>query len=515
MRFNQQPVVDIIFNDTSSQLGGGATIDFKNIDLLDRNNYVYLDGFDQSKQYTYSTETEIKADLKLYTFANLVDWMKFGFRRANRTYERNYGGRGYGNLRIPLTSLPTYVLSNANLNLAGAAGSPNWLIGNSDSIRNSFDQLRALLASTYPELENSDPEYNPSAFFSGSDGSWATYGMLHYNFKLLVPIEGIVGARIVNSQTAISATQTTGSFQLVNGSYQYVETSQQVTPKGNYLDVLPSVNAIFHFTPKLQLRTSWTYDVGRPSAYDINPTLYLNLSNTSQPVASGGNPKLRGVTLNKYDASLEYYFGTTGSASIAVWQWDQDGFIARQTLPEYLPESPNVPTLVDRPYNLGRGRHRGIEGSLTSFFTFLPGILKSFGGSVNGTLNITKQAFPSTDSDGNVTYSFGPYYNVSKYTYNLIGFYERNGLNVRVAYNWRSRQQIFSDTNNAYNNIFRDPVSRLDASINYDIKKYLTIALEGSNLLRDGGRSYWGSYAAPLDTRYFSRNFSVSLRTRF
>lgn len=36
-----------------------------------------------------------------------------------------------------------------------------------------------------------------------------------------------------------------------------------------------------------------------------------------------------------------------------------------------------------------------------------------------------------------------------------------------------------------------------------------------SNLTADGNRSYFGSYAAPQDVRYFSRNFSFSVRTRF
>lgn len=152
--------------------------------------------------------------------------------------------------------------------------------------------------------------------------------------------------------------------------------------------------------------------------------------------------------------------------------------IAKQSLVEYLPDYPTTPAYITRPYNLGRGRHRGIEGSATSFFTFLPGFLKSFGATVNGTLNITRSAFPSFNPDTKeTTYIYGPYLYVSKYTYNLVGFYERNGLNVRVAYNWRSRQQFQRDRYNPYNNKFIDPVERLNASINYDVNKHLTVTL--------------------------------------
>lgn len=515
LRFAQQPQVDIDFNDKTNALGGGVTINFAGTDLMDPKNYVYLDGFNQSKQYTFSHETEIKGDLKLYTFWRPIDWLKVGYRYANRSYERNYGERGYADLRIPLSILPNYVLSPANVNISSQAGSPNWLIGDSDTIRANLDTIRSLLVKIYPSLVDRYPAYNPAAFFTGSDGSLAAYGMLHYNAKLLFPIDGTIGMRFVNTLTNLRATQRVISQQLVDGRYQTVVTSTALSPKGNSLDMLPSVNAIIHFTPKLQLRTAWTRDIFRPNSYQINPSLTLNLLNTNAPTASGGNSNLRGTRQDKYDASLEWYFGATGTASLAVWQWDQEGRIFNRELLEYLPESPNIPVRVTRPYNLGKGRFRGLEGQLTTFFTFLPGVLKSFGGSVNGTLALTKSADPTYDSKGNVSFSYNPWNFVSKYTYNLIGFFEKDGLNVRVAYNWRSRQQIFADKSDPYNNIFLDPVSRLDASINYDVKRYLTVAIEGSNLLRDGNRSFWGTYDLPQDTRYFSRTINLSVRTRF
>jgi TonB-dependent receptor len=343
--------------------------------------------------------------------------------------------------------------------------------------------------------------------------------MAHYDVKLLFPIDGVIGGRLVNSLTNLTAIQRVARFLNIDNRLVEQITDEKITPKGNFLDFMPSVNAIIHFTPKLQLRTAWTYEVGRPSVYQINPRLRIDVRNAARPVAGGGNPRLGPITTTKYDASLEWYFGPTGLASLAVWQWNQEGFIGDRTLPEVLPQAPNVVTLVTRPYNLGRGRHRGIEGNVTTFFTFLPGILKSFGVQVNGTMNLTRQAFPVFRPGSNeirdAEFVYGPFLHVSKYMYNLVGFFEKDGLNVRVAYNWQSRRQWWRDAADPFNNLFLDPVRRLDASINYDVNKNLTIALEGSNLTADGNRSYWGSYAAPQDVRYFSRNFSFSVRTRF
>lgn len=521
IRFNQQPSFDAIFNDTTDPLGG-SNVNFKNIDLLDPKNYLYVDGFNQSKQYTYSSEVEAKWDLKLYTDSNFIDYLKTGFRYANRSYSRGIGARGpYADLRIPISSLPDYNLVSSGKGFQGSKSAANaeWLIGDSNSIRNSFNAIRGMLSGIYPELSSYYPEYNPYDGFTGSDGSYAAYVMAHYNIKLLFPIDGVIGTRIVNSLTNLTSIQRTTAFVNVDNRLVETTTETAISPRGNFLDVMPSVNAIIHFTPKLQLRTAWTYEVGRPDVYRINPRLALDLRNLNGPTASGGNPRLGPVTTNKYDASLEWYFGPTGLASIAIWQWNQDGLFGNRQLPEILPESPNVPVLVTRPYNLGRGRHRGIGGNLTTFFTFLPGFLKNFGVQVNGTMNLTRQAYPIFKPDSNLIseaeFIYGPYLNVSKYIYNLIGFFEKDGLNVRVAYNWQSRRQWWVDANNPYNNIFLDPVRRLDASINYDVNKNLTLALEGSNLTADGNRSYFGSYAAPQDVRYFSRNFSFSVRTRF
>lgn len=517
IRFNKDPVVNVIFNNPDDPRGGN-NIELVGVDLLDPDNYRYIDGFDQSRQYTYSAETEYRTDLRLNTFWDPIDYFKIGFRHANRTYDRGYGARVYTNLRLPISNLPDYQLVKTGQSFqgAGSATDVNWLIGDSTAIRRNFDAIRQQIGNRNPaDLARHYPRYDPGAYFTGSDGSFAAYGTFHYNVNLLFPIEGEVGARLVNSLTSLQGVQRTSAFQLINGQQTRVETSTIINPQGNYFDILPSVNAIVHFTPKLQLRLSYTGDVGRPSAYLINPALFLNLENTVQPTASGGNPNLGPTTTTKYDASLEWYFGQTGLASVAIWQWNQNGFVARRTLPEILPDSPNTPVLVDRPYALGRGRHRGVEGRVSSFFSFLPGILSSFGGEANGTLNITRAAFPSFDPENNATFVFGPYLNVSKYVYNLIGFFEKDGLNIRVAYNWASRQQRQRNDFNPYLNIFIDPVERLDASINYDVTKNFTVALEASNLTRNGIRSYWGTYEVPQDTRFFSRNFAFSVRSRF
>ncbi len=515
VRFSQQPRVDVVFNDTTDPLGG-VRVDFRNIDTLDPKNYVYIDNFGQQLQRRLSAETEIKADLKLNTFFRFIDYLKIGFRYNNRSYSNNYASNWYASLRLPIAALPKYHLVPVGYNFQNGSNA-NWMIGDSDSIRASFPLIRSILSPIYPDLAAPYPSFDPSQHFGGGERGFAYYGQFHYNVKLFVPVEGIIGARIVNSLTALQSLRRTTEFVTNDDGAKVKQVTDILdTPRGNALDILPSFNAIAHFTRKLQLRAAYTYEVARPRATDINPWIAINLSDPANPRARGGNASLRPESMSKYDASLEWYFGSTGSVSVAVWQWNKKNVIAWQDLPEFLPESPTLPTLVYRPRNLGRGRARGIEGQFTTFFTFLAGILKSFGTSINGTLNVTRQASaPVPDKDGNLVFVYGPMINVSKYVYNLVGFFERDGLNVRVAYNWQSRRQWRLDQYNPYNNLFRDPVERLDAAINYDVNKHLTIGLEASNLTRSGDRTYWGTYDVPNNVKYFSRNYAFSLRSRF
>lgn len=520
IRFAQQPGYDIVFNDPNDPKGG-LNIKFTGVDLMDPKNYTYIDGFDQARNNEFSDEIELKTDLRLNTFAHFIDYFKTGLRFTKRRLEGKYGARSYGGLRLPISSISGYELKEIGNRFPGSAAGANlnWLIGDAQTIRDQWMSIINRIAPLYADDENFSrnyyPRYDPFRAFSGPESSVAAYALAHYNVKLLFPIEGEVGIRAVNLMRSLRALNRTESRQTINGETVFVRNDTIVSSRGNSLDLLPNVNAIVHFTPKLQLRLAYTHDVGRPGVGDLNPQVYLDLQNSSRPTGRGGNARLGPVTTTKYDASLEWYFGSTGLASVAVWQWNQQGYSARRSVLEILPESPTTPVLVERPYALGQGRHRGIEGQVTTFFTFLPGILKSFGASVNGTLNITRQAAPNFDRDGNMTFVYGPYYGVSKYVYNLTGFFERGGLNVRVAYNWRSRYQRWLSSTNPYQNEFYQPIERLDASINYDITKNLTVALEGSNLTQSGNRSFWGTYELPQDVRYFSRNFSFSVRTRF
>lgn len=516
IRFNQQPSFDVEFN-TQLDPRGGPNAVFKNIDLMDPANYQFIDGFQQTQIWWNSYEKEARYDMKIFTFDDTIDYIKIGFRAANRFYDRRAGGRLIGGLRVPISELPGYTLTPVGQGFQGTTtgATADWLIGDGAAIRSNWDLVRAIAMRINPAqtaLQQRWPTFDQGVTFNGNEGSYAGYGMLHYNMKFILPIEGVVGLRIVNSYTNLFAFNRTTTRGVVDGRPGNVLTVTPSQSANNFLDLMPSVNAIMHFTPELQLRLSWTRDVWRPNAEQLRPSVNFDLTNPNNLVGNAGNEQLQGVPNKKLDASIEYYFGKTGSISLAGWYWRQDGFLISRQLPEIIDDQT---LLITRPYNANRSQSAGVEASATTFFTFLPGIFRSFGISGNFTYNDTKNEVPVFDGLDITRYVNTPRFNVSKYLFNVIGMFERDGLNIRLAYNWQSRRILSASINNPYDNRYFDPVDRLDLSFNYDISKFLTVSVDAANLTRSGVQEYYGSPELPREITYFARNITAGVRLRF
>ena len=73
---------------------------------------------------------------------------------------------------------------------------------------------------------------------------------------------------------------------------------------------------------------------------------------------------------------------------------------------------------------------------------------------------------------------------------NIIGFYDKNGIQVRVAYNWRDK--FLNSTNNASgepnNPMYTEPYGQVDFSASYELTEGLTLFAEGINVLNNTQR---------------------------
>jgi iron complex outermembrane recepter protein len=176
--------------------------------------------------------------------------------------------------------------------------------------------------------------------------------------------------------------------------------------------------------------------------------------------------------------------------------------------------------VLEIPVNAGRGRIEGFEAQVQTFLDFeaLPEWTRGFGVQANVTYLDAEQAIP--DAPGaQADETFGiP--DVSKWTYNLVGLYERGGLSARLAYNYRTRYIDFFDIgqNGRIAGEFVRGISRLDFSASYTLFENLTLTFDASNILGDPFRNFRNYNDAgdsfPRDVRYEETIYALGVRFR-
>ena len=118
---------------------------------------------------------------------------------------------------------------------------------------------------------------------------------------------------------------------------------------------------------------------------------------------------------------------------------------------------------------------------------------------------------------------------LSKYSYNVAGIYEKYGISARVAYNYRSSflSSIlaggFTPVGGGATQSFIFPVMTkgygwLDASLSYDVTPHITLTVDGQNLLRTQIQQYYQVVTRPgqytIDDRQFMARGARALLIR-
>jgi TonB-dependent receptor len=139
---------------------------------------------------------------------------------------------------------------------------------------------------------------------------------------------------------------------------------------------------------------------------------------------------------------------------------------------------------------------KGFEVDYQRFFDFLPGLFSGLGMQANVTY-VKNSGVPNASltpvgsNGGNVTnpgnagtaLNPGALEGLSKWTYNLVGMYEKGRVSARVAYNWRSKYLVTVVDCCVYLPVWQKGSGFLDASIRYRLNDAIELSVEGSNLL--------------------------------
>ncbi|MET3665107.1 TonB-dependent receptor [Caulobacter sp. 1776] len=408
----------------------------------------------------------------------------------------------------------------------------------------SFDASSLMRRYTFDHFLNSydGPVKYPNTFLSADADLLFAKAPLSEILKVAPPVRALANEYAVGEKEAsayLRADFSTADDDLTgNVGLRYVHTDQEssgyapdltqirfslgsstttlpsVTPvsiKRKYHDLLPSLNVRYRLREDLVLRAAAAKVMSRPTLSTLSPSTTVN-ANTS--FITINNPMVDPYRAKQLDVSVEYYFGHGGLLSAAVFYKDVQNFVVSTSRTENInviltETGATVPRsfTISQPDNGAGGKLKGAEVGVQAPLTFLPGPFDDFGVIAN---------FTYISADDVATVQGGPALalpGVSKYSYNLVGYYENGRLSARLAYNFRSKfvnatASTFGDGSYAHS------YGQLDFSAGYDLTKSISLTLDGQNLT-DSARIDQNVYGYARGYENVGRRFTAGVRAKF
>ena len=250
------------------------------------------------------------------------------------------------------------------------------------------------------------------------------------------------------------------------------------TTDHTYNDLLPSANLNLKLNREMNLRFAASRTMTRADYSQLAGAVAYGAVDDVNLVGAGtgGNPDLKPVTSNNFDASYEWYFGPSNSLfSASAFYMDVKSYIGLAS--------------VHRTLNYIDNAHP--DGVAVDFDLTVPvntsakvhGIELHYEAPVWGGFGVITNWSWTTASTAN----HDPMLGTSKNTYNLGAYFENDFLNAHLTWDHRSAFYSGQDRNSAY---FQDATGDLAASVGWTFTKNLSINLEGRNLNKPKLRYY-------------------------
>ncbi|WP_353539001.1 TonB-dependent receptor [Colwellia sp. KU-HH00111] len=311
-----------------------------------------------------------------------------------------------------------------------------------------------------------------------------------------------IGVRAVHTEVTVKGAQASPQTDdywgthTWNGTYKTWSNTSQST---DYWDLLPSANFSYDLDDKQIIRASFARVMSRPSNQSLGRgfgTEFVRNDQDQYVFSSGsaGNPDLEPFRANQLDVSYEWYMDELSYLAAGIFYKDVESFIVNQTNTEFVADDSDAGESgagVTRPFNGDGGSVQGFEFALQKGFE-------------NGLGVIVNYTYSDSSTDQNsLTKDNLALPGISKHAYNIIGFYENNGINARIAYSWRDEYlspdntfisiagltDQFGDSDRPLANYYSD-YGQLDASISYDINENFTLTAEAINITGENQSRY-------------------------
>lgn len=286
-------------------------------------------------------------------------------------------------------------------------------------------------------------------------------------------------------------------------------TTTGVTPikqENNYTNLLPMFHAKIALNEKSNLRLAYTSTFSRANFSDLNPGENVDMTQAI-PTISRGNTGLKPTRANNFDLMYEYYFDNLGIVSGGVFYKKLKDIVFSNRSMENIGGTTYMLTQAS---NISDGELIGIEMGINKRLSFLPGFLSGLGVEANYTFIQSEASVPVI---GTTRLDKTSLPNQSKHLYNAILYYERNGLMLRLAGNYRGAS--LETINQALGKDFYTYTGKnftLDASASVQVSKKIKAFVELNNLTNEPLKTYLGDERRVTMLEWYSSRGQAGIR---
>jgi iron complex outermembrane receptor protein len=472
-----------------------ADLSFPGTDVSDFGTSAFTEGGAFDKVYTSDSETYAQVDAELALDAGLWESAKFGLRYAEHERRTSW----------PVNDScqpPDNAARPGPCDFSDDAPRPAWqgqtYPGNfGDGLGGGPGFLRNVWQLSGASVEAWNKQYSNSGGFASTENWPAEFDVdekdtAGYAMANLAGSHwrGNIGLRIVSTRQAslsnLSNADGTGSAGQGNSHGEYTPTRVEHT----FTDLLPSANFKFDLTKDLVARVAAARTMARAdysalaTAVSLDDTLHTG---------TGGNPNLKPVRSNNFDATLEWYFGPRSLLSVGLFYMDIVSYVDYGTAPATYYDTTHhtfATYQITSPVNIG-ARDHGIE----------LGWQQALWGPIGAVANYTY-------TDGRTTAGSEMVGN-SKNTYNLEAYFDNDALSARVAWTYRSSFLVGLNSSFAQHEA---GTGDLAASVDYKWSRNLTFTFDALDL-NNPTLKYYGENRSQMEALYTSgRQFYLGAR---
>ena len=367
----------------------------------------------------------------------------------------------------------------------------------------------------------------------------AIYTQVNMEFEISgMPLSVSAGIRYeetdVNASAMVPAY--TGVNWVSNNEFALVDSgeSEFTDFEGDYSNFLPNLDISLEITDDIVARASFGKSISRPTYNHIRGGVGINEVRQGFSRASSGDPSLIPFESTNIDLSLEWYFDEGSYASVGYFKKDVKNFIGTRTtegtlfglrsptsgprfdeamaavgssdntqIRQYIfdnyPESSTITGVdaggtttgqihsvagddliqfdITQPFNERDATIDGIE------IAFQHALESGFGVQANLTFVDSDAEYDASVFDSQFALP-----GLSD-TANLVAFYDKDGIQVRIAYNWRDEFLVKTD-NNLNNPRINESYSQIDMNASYNINEDLVVFVEAINITDETQRTY-------------------------